>query len=385
MVIVIVLITFILFIVVDILLRLLIRRIDRARVRKQRKEALDIGLKLQVSEEAKSLKRVEVPEPKARILAVDDEPIVLDSFRKILVLAGYSIDTVETGQEALGLIQKNDYDFVFTDLKMPEFDGLDVTKAVKHFRPDIDVIMITGYATVESAVDAMKFGAMDYVQKPFTEDELVAFVDKSLIRRQAKIEMQQAPKVHIVTASSPQSESQRVFNVPAGVFISATHAWIRVEMTGEARVGIDDFARKTIGEIDGVTVPKIGQPAKAGDPLFSIKHGDRILTFLSPVTGHVSRVNEDLLDNLELLEGNPYEAGWICRVTAENLPADLESLKIGAGAVAWYQEEIERFGRMVQEIAAKHGKDESTDEPTAEVEIMNDEILEAFSRSFLRA
>jgi CheY-like chemotaxis protein len=64
---------------------------------------------------------------------VDDEPVVLDSFRKILVLEGYSIDTVETAQEALGLVRKRDYDFVFTDLKMPGMDGLDLTKAVHIF------------------------------------------------------------------------------------------------------------------------------------------------------------------------------------------------------------------------------------------------------------
>ena len=63
------------------------------------------------------------------------------------MLAGFSVDTVETGQEALGLVRKHDYDFVFTDLKMPGMDGLDVTKAVKHLRPDIDVAIITGYAT----------------------------------------------------------------------------------------------------------------------------------------------------------------------------------------------------------------------------------------------
>jgi len=67
--------------------------------RQEREAALDIGLKLDFSEEAKTLKRVEVKEPKARILAVDDEPIILDSFRKILVVAGYSIDTVEKGRE----------------------------------------------------------------------------------------------------------------------------------------------------------------------------------------------------------------------------------------------------------------------------------------------
>ena len=96
--------TIIAFIVVDMVLRVLLKRMSEARLKKEREHALDIGLKLDVSEEANSLRRVEVDSPKARILAVDDEKIILDSFRKILVLAGYSIDTVETGSEALGLI-----------------------------------------------------------------------------------------------------------------------------------------------------------------------------------------------------------------------------------------------------------------------------------------
>ena len=82
-----------------------------------------MGLRLEFADEAASLKRVQVDNPKARILAVDDEPIVLDSFRKILVLAGYSVDTVETGPEALALVRRNDYEFAFTDLKMPGMDG----------------------------------------------------------------------------------------------------------------------------------------------------------------------------------------------------------------------------------------------------------------------
>ena len=139
---------------------------------------------------AKTLKRVEVDDPKARILCVDDEEVILDSFRKILVLGGYCVDTVETGQEALGLIQKNDYDFVFTDLKMPNMSGMDVVKSVKHLCPDIDVVVITGYASVETAVDCMKYGAMDYVEKPFTEEELRVFVKHALIKRQDRIEKQ---------------------------------------------------------------------------------------------------------------------------------------------------------------------------------------------------
>jgi hypothetical protein len=100
MVVIIVLLTIVVFILVDLVLRLIMRKVQDAKIKKERKEALDIGLRLDFTEEAKSLKRVEVENPKARILAVDDEEIVLDSFRRILVLAGYSIDTVETGPEA---------------------------------------------------------------------------------------------------------------------------------------------------------------------------------------------------------------------------------------------------------------------------------------------
>ncbi|MCG6912873.1 response regulator, partial [bacterium BMS3Abin03] len=187
----------IVFVIADIVIRYVAKKVRDNKVRQQREEALKVSLNLDFSSEAKSLKRAEVEVPKARILCVDDESVILDSFRKILVLDGFSIDTVENGKEALGLIQNHSYDFVFTDLKMPEMDGVDVTKSVKHLRPDIDVIIITGYATVETAVECMKFGAMDYVQKPFTEDELLDFTNKLLIRRQDRIKKMLKPKVHI--------------------------------------------------------------------------------------------------------------------------------------------------------------------------------------------
>src|SRR3569833_2228037 len=91
--------------VVDLGIRTLLTRLREQRRRREREEALTASLNLDFTHEAKSLKRVEVENPVARILCVDDEPIVLDSFRKILVLDGYAVDTVETGQEALGLIQ----------------------------------------------------------------------------------------------------------------------------------------------------------------------------------------------------------------------------------------------------------------------------------------
>ena len=111
----------IVFVIADILIRVVSRRMQESKLRKERESALSVSLSLDFAREAKSLKRAEVEQPKARILCVDDEGVILDSFRKILVLDGYSVDTVEVGQEALGLLQSHHYDFVFTDLKCPRW------------------------------------------------------------------------------------------------------------------------------------------------------------------------------------------------------------------------------------------------------------------------
>jgi FixJ family two-component response regulator/glycine cleavage system H lipoate-binding protein len=370
------------FILIDVLIRIVSKRMREARERKERLAALDIGLRLDFTNEAKSLKRVDVVRPHARILAVDDEAIVLDSFRKILVAAGYAIDTVESGREALGLVQRNKYDFVFTDLKMPEMDGLDVVKGVKHFSPESDVIVITGYATIESAVNAMKYGALDYVQKPFTEDELVEFTKKCLIRRQDHQQKQISPTVRVVATERPRAHE---FGLPGGVFISAGHVWASVTVPGMARLGMDDFARKMIGRIDGIELPAKGAGLKKGDRLFSIRQGSRVASFYVPVSGVVQDLNAELPQHLDWLARHPYEKGWVCSMKPEHLSNELEQMKIGEKAAAWYQEEIVRL----QELLASASADPTAapgSMPLVEgrMEEADDSLWEKFGQSFLR-
>ena len=385
MVLLIVVVTIIVFIIVDFSLRVYFQRKQELSLRKEREAALDIGLKLDFSEEAKTLKRVEVKNAKARILAVDDEAIILDSFRKILVVAGYSIDTVEKGREALGLILKNDYDFVFTDLKMPEMDGLEVTKAVKHLRPDIDVIVITGYASIETAVETMKFGAMDYVQKPFTEDELIAFFNKSLIRRRDRIERQMKPTVRLITPSTKESGSQREFNVPAGIFISRNHTWVNVEMNGTARVGIDDFARKILGKIDAVELPKLNKEIKKGEMLLAIKHGSRTIDIASPISGKVTFINTEHLEHPELIGMIPFELSWMCCIEPSSLAEELRSLKIGVDSINWYREEIDKYSEIVRTAEKKGAQAGSPDkgDGKAEKKTTDEFVAEEFAKTFL--
>lgn len=385
MVLLIVVVTVIVFIIVDFALRVYFQKRQELKLRKEREEALDIGLKLDFSEEAKTLKRVEVKEPKARILAVDDEAIILDSFRKILVVAGYSIDTVEKGREALGLIRKHDYDFVFTDLKMPEMDGLEVTKAVKHLRPDIDVIVITGYASIETAVETMKYGAMDYVQKPFTEDELIDFFNKCLIKRKDRIERQMKPTVRLITPSTKESGSQHEFNVPAGIFISPNHTWVNIEMNGTARVGLDDFVRKIIKNIDEVELPKLNRNIKKGELLFSIKHNSHTINISSPISGKVTLLNTEHVEHPEWIASKPFELSWMCCIDPSNLPEELHSLKIGVDSVNWYREEIDRYNEIVKGFEKERLQIESStkgDDKSGKQKA-DEKFAEEFAKTFL--
>lgn len=346
----------IIFIIADVLIRMIGKRMTEQKQKKERELVLQESLKLDFTSEAKTLKRAEVENPKARILCVDDEEVILGSFRKILVLDGYSVDTVETGQEALGLIQKHHYDFVFTDLKMPLMDGVEVCKSVKHLRPDIDVIIITGYASVETAVETMKYGALDYVQKPFTEDELIAFVKKSLIKRQDKIQKQLKPKVHITHLPASDDFYKSEFAIPGGVFISKNHTWVSMNQEGIAKVGIDDFAKKLIGKVTSIELPNLGMNVKAGQPLFTIKQGNRSVTFTSPVTGKVSQVNTLLADNVDALDVTPYERNWVCALDAENLDNEIKEMHIGKSAVAFFQEDIEKFKALFMDLLKSEKK-----------------------------
>lgn len=342
--------TIVLFVIIDILIRQLFKRHYEQKLKRERQEALDEGLKLDFSHEAKTLKRVEVYNPKAKILCVDDEEVILDSFRKILVVDGYSVDTVENGKEALNLIQNHHYDFVFTDLKMPEMDGIQVTKSVKHVRPDIDVIIITGYATVESAVETMQFGAMDYVQKPFSEEELLAFTKKCLVKRKERIKNDLKPKIHVAQLSEQDLPISEEYTIPGGVFISDSHCWLNITQEGLVRIGIDDFARKIIGRIDDIEFPNIGREIRNSQVLFTIKHNNKAIPFRAPVSGKILKNNSDLEKDIELLKTTSYGKNWICTIDADNLDKDLENLKIGKSAISFFQNEIQECNTHLREF-----------------------------------
>lgn len=114
-----------------------------------------------------------------RILVVDDEFIVRDSLKEWLEIEeGFSVDDAESGQEALSRLSEQEYRLMLLDIKMPGMDGVEVLEKAKEKYPDLTVVMMTAYATVETAVEAMKIGALDYLIKPFDPDALIPKIVK---------------------------------------------------------------------------------------------------------------------------------------------------------------------------------------------------------------
>ena len=115
-----------------------------------------------------------------QILLMEDESSVAQGLQMILTEEGYGVDLAMTGQSALHTLSHKGFDLLVADLRLPDMDGMEVIKRVRDGRPETKVIVITGYANARSAVEAMKTGVVEYLPKPFTEEEFKAAVEGAL-------------------------------------------------------------------------------------------------------------------------------------------------------------------------------------------------------------
>ncbi|MGZ8209784.1 MAG: sigma-54-dependent transcriptional regulator [Burkholderiales bacterium] len=179
-----------------------------------------------------------------RILIVDDEEIVIRSSTRILAGSGYDLETARDGAEALQKIAAGQYDVVVLDIMMPKVDGVEVLQRLKESHPDIEVIMFTGLAEIDTAVKCMKLGAFDYISKPFEPEELKVSVARALERRRL-LEENQTLKTAVsakyrldnIVGSSPRM--QQVYRLISQC--AATNTTVLI--TGESGTGKELIAR----------------------------------------------------------------------------------------------------------------------------------------------
>ncbi|MGB9736594.1 MAG: glycine cleavage system protein H [bacterium] len=133
------------------------------------------------------------------------------------------------------------------------------------------------------------------------------------------------------------------FKVPKNTFFYPGHTWVKILENGEVRVGIDDFVRKVVGEIEEIEVPEEGRLLKQGEKAFTIKVGNKAISFRAPVDGKITRINTFILTNPKEVTKSVYNSGWIMSIKPTNLATNLKVMKIAEDAVEWLKAEIRRF------------------------------------------
>ncbi len=227
-------------------------------------------------------------ERKVKILIADDEEIIRELLCRVLSRQGYEVELAEDGASALEKIRNNNFDMVICDLKMPIMDGMTLIRNVKRIDDDILIMVITGYATVETAKDAIKCGCYDYITKPFDAEELGLIVKRALEGRRLAIEKQRLQE-NVSRAERLTSLGQMAASMAHEINTTLTSIKLFMEML-QPKIGHD---KASLGNLLVI----LGEIERTENLI------ERFLNFAKPQEMRVKTVNinEIINKSLELL------------------------------------------------------------------------------------
>ncbi len=221
----------------------------------------------------------------ARILVIDDEEVIHTSLARLLGRKGHEVQCVFRADEGLRKLQQGEYNMVITDLMMPEMNGLELLEKMKELEMDIPVLMVTGYPTIKTAMQAMRLGAVDYIAKPFRRKELLGPVNR-LLRRGAR--------EHDMDASEQDAPGTDTPIRPGDCYILNDHSWVQIKQDGTARIGIERSFLQNVGVIRDISLPHEAEILEQGYVGIRITNsqGEQHGVFM-PLSGQVVAVNGD--------------------------------------------------------------------------------------------
>jgi CheY-like chemotaxis protein/glycine cleavage system H lipoate-binding protein len=248
------------------------------------------------------------------ILVIEDEPSVTQAVVMVCGAEGMTVTAVDNGSEALRCLRESRFRLALCDIMMQGLDGFQFLAELARNGIHTPVVMMTGYSTVENAVRSLAAGAVDYLPKPFTADELLTVIRRAL-RSTALLEASES-------AGLERGGSMGFVPCPANYLKLGCVSWALMEDEGTARIGVSDLFLKAAEGIREFELAEPGEDLVQGIPCAvatapdGSRHG-----VMCPMSGKVLEVNEGARSQPSLVEKDPYFKGWLYRI----LPSDPES------------------------------------------------------------
>ncbi|NOX17383.1 MAG: response regulator [Chlorobi bacterium] len=254
------------------------------------------------------------------ILVIDDEAVIIEAVKRIATGEGFKVDSSLSAKEALGKLLETEYKLIITDIMMPEMDGFQLLEELEKRKLKIPVIVTTGYSTVEMAVKSLAKGAIGYIPKPFTLDELLSIIYRGL--EFEKIDKKIAKEQFNVTDAS-------IIYVPCPpkYYRLGYNSWINIDNEGSVFVGVSDMYLKTIKTLKSLTLRNFEDNIVQGAICATFEAEDGLIHhLLSPVSGMIIEPNDKLKEDITLIEKDPYFEGWLYRIIPSDLDFELKNL-----------------------------------------------------------
>jgi len=248
-----------------------------------------------------------------KLLVVDDEAAICHACRRVFSQQGFQVEQCTEAFEGLNRATAGDYAAILLDIKMPEMDGIQFLEELRKKKPDVPVMIMTGYPSIPNAAAAIRLGASDYITKPFTPEKLTQSVRRLLARNAQGENRSEGPLTIVESWANPQGE-----------FLFLDESWLQVDEDASACVGAllkCSQKKKPLA----VRLPQVGEALYQGLPLAEVTFADGSLVVVpSPISGVVDAVNELLVSQPSALFTDPCGKGWIGCVCTTRFEEEIE-------------------------------------------------------------
>ena len=254
--------------------------------------------------------------PQNDVLIIEDEPVVQMAAERVLNRAGISTDTTTEVASAIAKINKATYKLVLCDLKLPGASGFELLTHARGLTTPPEVIMITGYATLENALESFQLGAFDFIPKPFDPRELLG-----VVRRATRFHLAKADSGPLSPDRLAEKAARHAADAGTEYFRLGRHSWARLDEDGTATLGAAETFAGMLREVESVEFPGDSEQTAQGRTLARIaSHGGLVHRVWAPLSGQVLATNEQIEADPQVLDQDPFGAGWLIQI----IPSDLE-------------------------------------------------------------